>query len=190
MRSNETYLLEVAGLERRLPVVPVAPGLSIACFVLLGDVELTETAAEALSLHPLLRSGSFDVIVCPEAKAIPLAHALARRLGLGYVVLRKSRKAYMSGALSERTKSITTDAEQELVLDGPDAEKLRGKRACLLDDVVSTGGSLDSMERLVARAGCSAAARAAVLLEEGGHDGAGLAYLAKLPVFRSAPPSA
>jgi adenine phosphoribosyltransferase len=35
------------------------------------------------------------VIVAPEVKAVPLAHALSARTGLPYAVVRKVRKPYM-----------------------------------------------------------------------------------------------
>jgi adenine phosphoribosyltransferase len=177
------YDLKLAGLERRLPVVEVAPGLAIASFVLLGDTALVEAVAERLAARPELAAA--EILVCPEAKAIPLTHALARRLGLDYAVIRKSVKSYMRSPLVENARSITTAGGQTLVLDGADADRLRGKRVGLVDDVVSTGGSLAAAERLLARLPCALAVRAAALLEEGGHSGAGLVYLERLPVFRN-----
>jgi adenine phosphoribosyltransferase len=182
VETEKTYTLSIAGIERKLPLVVLSPGFSIASFVMLGDTRLIEAAAEALS--PRLPR-DIELLVCPEAKAIPLAHALALRMGLDYAVLRKSEKSYMRDPLIERTKSITTAKEQFLVLDGNDREKLAGRRVCIIDDVVSTGGSLESAEKLLARVPCTVAARAAVLLEEGGHDGSGLIYLERLPVFRT-----
>jgi adenine phosphoribosyltransferase len=192
MGVPNTYGLNIAGLERELPVVAAAPGLFIASFVLLGDTQLVEAAAEALakvlSRRCRLAPGDteyiedIELLVCPEAKAIPLTHALAVRLGLDYVVLRKSVKPYMQNPLLENTRSITTDRDQTLVLDGRDSEKLRGKRVCLVDDVVSTGGSLASAERLLARVPCKVSARAAILLE-GPHPRPDLIYLETLPLF-------
>jgi adenine phosphoribosyltransferase len=101
-----------------------------------------------------------------------------------YVVARKSLKAYMREPLVETTRSITTKGEQLLAIDRSDAERLRGKRVCVVDDVVSTGGSLASLERLLERVPCAVVARAAALLEEGGASGEGLVYLERLPIFR------
>lgn len=179
---QESYFLRIAGLERRLPVVEVAPGLSIASFVMLGDTALVEAVAEELSRRSELAAA--EILVCPEAKAIPLTHALARRLGLDYAVVRKSAKSYMRDPLVERVRSITIASEQTLVLDGTDAERLRGRKVCVVDDVVSTGASLRSVEKLLSRLPCEIVARAAALLEEGGHSGAGIVYLERLPVFR------
>ena len=83
----------------------------------------------------------------------------------------------------EEVQSITTQGKQMLVLDRVDCEKVAGKRVCVIDDVVSTGGSLRAVQRLLEKAGAIVVCKAAVLLEEGGYDGEDLIYLEKLPVF-------
>jgi adenine phosphoribosyltransferase len=178
---SDLYELNLCGLSRSLRKVRVAPALSIASFVMLGDTEMIERCADAL-VERLPREG-LDMLVCPEAKGIPLTHAVARRLGLNYVVARKSVKSYMENPQVEEVRSITTQGVQTVVLDGIDADLLKGKRVGVIDDVVSTGGSLKSLEALLRRVGCDVAFRAAVLLEEGGFDGE-LIYLERLPVFR------
>ena len=179
----DSYRLKVAGLERVLPVIRISPSLSIASFVMPGDTELVEACARALVDHPDFPSGRIDILVCPEAKAVPLTHAVARTLGLDYVVVRKSVKAYMENPFTAAATSITTSGEQQLVINGIDAEKLKGRNIAVLDDVVSTGGSLKSLETLLERTGGRIIIRAAVLLEEAGYTGDGLVYLEKLPVF-------
>ena len=47
------YEIKVAGLTRKLPICPVNEGLSIAAFVIFGDVELTVACArDLLRLRP------------------------------------------------------------------------------------------------------------------------------------------
>lgn len=181
--TPETYKLEICGLTRELPVIRVSRDLAIASFVMLGDTELIESCAEGIAGHPDFRSAKPDILVCPEAKAIPLTHALARILGMNYIVVRKSAKAYMENPLSVSANSITTEGEQSLVLDGRDTDILSGRNVAIIDDVVSTGGSLKALEMLLAKTGCSISCRAAVLLEDAGHSGEGLVYLGKLPIF-------
>lgn len=179
------YTLRIGSITRELPIVPVSPSLSIASFVMLGDTTLIEAAADALVAHPDFPRDRIDILVCPEAKAIPLTHAVAVRLGLDYVVARKTVKSYMVEPIVESVTSITTAGTQTLVLDGPDRDRLAGARACVIDDVVSTGGSLAALEKILTRAGCRVTGKAAALLEEGGYDGVDLVYLARLPVFRT-----
>ncbi|HAX83751.1 MAG TPA: adenine phosphoribosyltransferase, partial [Ruminococcaceae bacterium] len=45
---SETYKMKIAGLERELPVCPLNENVSIAGFIIFGDVELTVAAASEL----------------------------------------------------------------------------------------------------------------------------------------------
>ena len=179
---NEYYTLNTCGITRRLKKVQVAPNLVIASFVMLGDTELIEKSADVL-FEKMKKIGKIDMLVCPEAKGIPLTHALAVRLGVNYVVARKSVKGYMEHPIISEVKSITTNEPQIIVIDELDAERLNGKRVCVVDDVVSTGGSLHSLEEVLSKTGCTVVSKVAVLLEDGGYSGEDLIYVDKLPVF-------
>ena len=180
---DEFYTLRVAGLTRRLPKIKISDKLAIASFVMLGDTELVEKAACAIYEHPDFPRYTIDILVCPEAKAIPLTQVLANLLHVNYIVARKSVKSYMKDPVVESVKSITTAGEQQLVLDGCDVEKIRGRNVCIVDDVVSTGGSIKALEGLLLKTGCRVVAKTAVLLEEAGYAGGDLVYLEKLPIF-------
>ena len=181
----ETYTLNVAGLQRELPKVKIHDELAIASFVMFGDTELIEACAEAIILHPDFPPvKEIDLLCSPEAKSIPLVHAVARRLGINYVIARKSVKGYMSDPIVEKVQSITTIGAQTLVLDRCDVEKLEGKRVCIVDDVVSTGGSIVGLEKMLEKVDCEVICKAAVLLEEAGYDKDDLVYLEKLPIFK------
>ena len=176
------YTLKVAGLVRHLPLRKITSELSIASFVMLGDTELVERTAVAL--YEKIPKYEIDILVCPEAKAIPLAQTLATLLKVNYVVVRKSVKGYMNDPLVEEVKSITTTEKQRLVLDGIDVDKVKGRHVCIVDDVVSTGGSIKSIEALLRRTDCKIVCKAAVLLEEAGYEDPDLVYLERLPVFK------
>ena len=45
---SETYKMRIAGLERELPVCPLNESVSIAGFIIFGDVELTVAAASEI----------------------------------------------------------------------------------------------------------------------------------------------
>jgi len=106
-----------------LPLFEVAPGVRIAVLNILGDVELTEAAAQALSER--LQAVDYDVLVTAEAKSIPLAYALAVRTRKPYVVLRKAYKPYMGDTIQAETLSITTGKPQTLYLDEKDRGLLK-----------------------------------------------------------------
>ena len=181
----ETYTLKVAGLQRELPKVKINDELAIASFVMFGDTELIESCAEQLVLQEGFPSkDEIDILCCPEAKGIPLVHAVARILGKYYVIARKSVKGYMSEPMVEKVQSITTIGAQTLVLDGSDIEKLEGKNVCIVDDVVATGGSIIGMVNMLKKIECNVVCKSAVLLEEAGYEDDDLVYLERLPIFK------
>ena len=175
-----TYRIKVAGVERDLPLCPISDTLNIAAFVLFGDVELTEKCAEALSAI----APEHDVMITAESKGIPLIHAMSRIMGENrYVLARKSVKLYMKDVLACETQSITTAAKQVLYIDGDDAEYIKGKRVLIVDDVISTGGSLISLENLVAKAGGTVVGKMTILAEGEAADRDDIIFLEKLPLF-------
>jgi adenine phosphoribosyltransferase len=182
--ADEFYELKVAGLTRKLPKVKINDELAIASFVMFGDTKLIEACAEEIIFSEGFPSfDDIDILVSPEAKAIPFVHAIARKLEKDYVIARKSIKGYMSDPMIEKVQSITTIGAQTLVLDRSDVEKLEGKNVCIIDDVVSTGGSLIGLQAMLEKIDCKVICKAAVLLEEAGYDKDDLVYLEKLPIF-------
>ena len=175
-----TYEMKVAGLTRNLPLCPISDTLMIGAFVIFGDVELTcACAREMLKIAP-----EFDYMVAPEAKAIPLVHEMARQSGRNeYFLVRKKKKASMNGVFEAVDRSITTEGEQKLYMDGADAGKIKGKRILILDDVISTGGSLAAVESLVEQAGGYVAGRMAILAEGDAARRDDILFLEKLPLF-------
>ena len=172
------YKLRVAGLERDLPKIKINDNLTIASFVILGDNELIEKTASLMAKE----IPDVDYIVCPEAKSIPLAHAIAARKKVDYIVLRKSIKGYMNNPISKEVKSITTIENQHLIIDGKDTERIKGKRIAIIDDVVSTGGSLETVEDLLNEVGSIIVWKGAILLE-GDKQFDDLFYIEKLPLW-------
>ena len=176
------YTLNVAGLQRQLPICKVTDDLYIAAFVVFGDAELTVHCAAEL----LKRAPEYDYLIAPEAKAIPLLYEMARQSGAEkYILARKGAKVYMPNPIHVADESITTAGRQELYLGRDDAELIRGKRILLVDDVISTGGSLHAMEELVKLAGGTVTGSAAVLAEGDARTRTDIKFLAPLPVFNA-----
>jgi adenine phosphoribosyltransferase len=180
--QRQTYAVEIAGLRRALPLFEVAPGLRIAVLNILGDTELVEACARALKER--LAGLEFDLIVTPEAKSIPLAHALATATGKDYVVLRKAYKVYMGETLQSETASITTGKPQTLYLDEKDRGRVDGKKVVLVDDVISTGSTSQGMRKLMELAGARIVGEAAVFTEGDPDQWKGILALGHLPLFR------
>ena len=176
------YRMNIAGLDRDLPICPVTEDLYIAGFVIFGDPDLTVACAKAL----LEKAPEYDYLITAEAKGIPLAHEMARQHGdSDYFIACKHTKLYMTSVFESSVRSITTDADQHLYLDGKDAEKMRGKRILLVDDVISTGESLRALEALVEKAGGIICGKMAILAEGDAQERPDLIYLEKLPVFNA-----
>ncbi|MBQ9070043.1 MAG: adenine phosphoribosyltransferase [Clostridia bacterium] len=174
------YRLKVAGIERDLPLCPIGENLYIGAFVLFGDVELTEKCAKAL----YEKAPEHDVMITAESKGIPLVHAMCSLSGKNrYVLARKSIKLYMKDVVACETQSITTSAKQTLYIDGEDAAFMHGKRVLIVDDVISTGGSLESLENLVRLAGGEIVGKMTILAEGDATTRDDIIYLEKLPLF-------
>lgn len=175
----ESYKINIAGLERELEMFPVNDKLDIAAFIMFGDVEVTEVAAkELLKICP-----EHDVVVTAEAKGIPLCYEVARQGCRNYVVARKGIKVYMRNPVEVTVNSITTANEQKLYFGEDDAKFLDGKRVLIIDDVISTGQSLEALETLVEQTGAIVVGKAAVLAEGDAKDRDDIIFLQELPLF-------
>ncbi len=179
--TRPTYPVDIANVHRELPLFEIKPGLKIAILNILGDTELVEACARALGEQ--LKKINYDVLVTAEAKSIPLAHALSVVTGKPYVILRKSYKPYMGNALQAETLSITTGQPQTLYLDEKDREMMQGKRVVIVDDVISTGSTLQGMRLLLQKAGAKVAAEAAIFTEGERAKWSNIVSLGHLPVF-------
>lgn len=176
------YKMNIAGLDRELPICPVTEDLYIGAFVMFGDVELTKACAtELLKVTP-----EHDIMITAESKGIPLLYEMARQNGENnYLIARKSAKLYMQDVFSVDVKSITTAKKQVLYMDRKDAESMKGKRVVIIDDVISTGESLNALEHLVNIAGGKIVAKLAVLAEGEAANRDDIKFLEKLPVFNA-----
>ncbi|MCU0476377.1 MAG: adenine phosphoribosyltransferase [Anaerolineae bacterium] len=177
----ETHRVNIAGVQRDLRLFQIKPGVRIAILNILGDTELVVAAAKALA--ETVKSRQPDYLVTAEAKAIPLAHALSVETGIPYMVLRKTYKPYMGDALKSETLSITTNAPQTLYLDEKDRTAIAGKRVMLLDDVISTGSTLQGMRLIVRNANAEVIGEAAICTEGDRAQWTGVIALEHLPVW-------
>jgi adenine phosphoribosyltransferase len=181
MPQRETYAVEVAGIKRDLRLFEIKPGLRIAILNILGDTEFVQACARELAGK--LSDIDYDVLVTAEAKSIPLAHALAVETKKPYVVLRKAYKPYMGAALQAETLSITTGQPQVLILDEKDIDMMKGKKVVVLDDVISTGSTLQGMRMILDKAGSSVVAEAAIFTEGDRAQWMNVIALGHLPLF-------
>lgn len=174
------YEMTIAGLKRHLPLCKITDDLYIGAFILFSDTEITVASAAEL----LKKAPEFDVIVTAESKGIPLAYEMSRQSdGKPYVVARKGSKLYMKNVITTDVDSITTDHIQKLCLGQDEIDLIKDKKVLIVDDVISTGESLKSIEVLMEQVGCEIVGKMAVLAEGGAADRDDIIFLEKLPVF-------
>lgn len=174
-----SHRIEIGSVVRDLPIREVAPGVRVALFNVLGDWALAEAGGAALAAK--LPKG-VDALVMPDGKATALLHVMGRVTGLPTFVARKEKKPYMADPVRTATyRSITTDRAQALHLGADDAEKLAGRKVAIVDDVVSTGGTLIAMRSLMAEVGAETVAVMALFTEGGSRDD--VTALGDLPLF-------
>jgi adenine phosphoribosyltransferase len=181
MSQRETYAVEIAGIKRELRLFEIKPGLKIAILNILGDTEFVQACAKELAVK--LTDTDYDVLVTAEAKSIPLAHALSVETKKPYVVLRKTYKPYMGDALQAETLSITTGQPQILILDEKDIDMMKDKKVVILDDVISTGSTLQGMRMILDKAGSTVVAEAAIFTEGDRAQWMHIIALGHLPLF-------
>ncbi|MDZ4763778.1 MAG: phosphoribosyltransferase family protein [Chloroflexota bacterium] len=179
--AYETYPIEVAGIHRDLRLFNVKPNIKIAILNILGDTEFVQAVGHALA--DKLREHQLDTLVTPETKSIPLAHVLSVELGIPYVVLRKTYKPYMGDALRAETLSITTGEAQTLFLDEKDRVLVAGKRIALVDDVISTGSTLQGMRLIMDKAHANIAVETAIFTEGDRAQWMNIVALGHLPIW-------
>ena len=181
MSTQDAYDIEIAGIKRSLRLFEIKPGLKIAILNILGDTDLVQACARALNKK--LKDLKYDVIVTAEAKSIPLAYALSVESKKPYIILRKSYKPYMGAALIAETLSITTGEPQTLIMDEKDQADVKGKRAVIVDDVISTGSTLQGMRMIMEKAGAKIVGEAAILTEGERAKWEKIISLGHLPLF-------
>ena len=175
------YQVNIGGMTADLPIMPLPSGVNIAFFNLHGNVALTEHCGKELAKLV----SDCDVLITAESKGLQLTHVIARELGhTFYAVARKSKKLYMQDGLEVTIKSsITTGNPQKLYLSHDDAELLRGKKVAIVDDVVSTGNSLEGLEEIVKLAGGIIQKKAFVLAEGKAAERKDICYLGVIPLL-------
>jgi adenine phosphoribosyltransferase len=181
MTTQQFHPIEIAGIKRELRLFEVKPGLRIAILNILGDTELVQACARELGKK--LMDVDYDILMTAEAKSIPLAHALSVETKKPYVILRKTYKPYMGAALEAETLSITTGQPQVLILDEKDRDVLQDKKVVILDDVISTGSTLQGMRMILGKANATVAAEAAILTEGDRAQWMHILSLGHIPLF-------
>ena len=189
MSAKVSYLTTVGSQSLGLPVVDLSESLSIALLISVDHgVKFSEVAGAELAA--LLEDRGIEIVVSVATMGIPLAIETTRALDLDdYVILHKTKKIHLADGEAEPVRSITTDQEQSLLFDKARLHAVRGRRVAIVDDVISTGGSICAALRLVRRVGGIPVALGCLVTEGSGwQDALGddadlVVSLGKIPVF-------
>jgi adenine phosphoribosyltransferase len=125
--------------------------LKIFSFNMLGQHRLNKIAAKELVKKFMFNNKNINdinfknlTLLTAEAKSIGLAEQIANELDIDrFVILRKSEKSYMKNSRFIIGSSITS-GNQKYYIDGDDYQFLHNKNIILVDDVVSTGNTLNA----------------------------------------------
>ena len=111
---------------------------------LLADGKGFRAAIEEMALFCEREDLLPDVLACPEARGFIFASALAQRLGIGFIPLRKP------GKLPRKTASFNYDLEYGQDTLEVHAEDITpGMRIMMVDDVLATGGTMSACIQLL-----------------------------------------
>ena len=180
----EFHTINIVGRKEELPVLALPSGVRIAFFNLHGNQDLTEYCGKKLAERIKEYAPDVEVLITAESKGLQLTHVVARELNQKfYAVARKTVKLYMQDGISSTVKSITTGGEQTLYLSAHDAQLLKGKRVGIVDDVISTGGSLKGLEALVEKAGGIITVKATVLAVGEAAERGDIIFLETIPLL-------
>jgi len=189
MSRQDTYLATVGSQRLELPIADLSDDLSIALLISV-DHGVAFSAQAGQDLAAALGGIDIDVVVSVATMGIPLAIETSRALGLDdYVILHKTKKIHLADGHSVAVKSITTSAEQRLILDRARAHKVENKRVAIVDDVISTGGSISAALQLVRKVGGIPVALGCMVTEGTewkdvlGDDAGLVRSLGKIPIF-------
>jgi len=165
MSAERTYRAQVGSQTLELPIVDLNDELSIALLISVDHgVGFSETAGTELAAA--LAGADVEIVVSVATMGIPLAIETTRALGLDdYVILHKTEKIHLAGGESETVRSITTDKEQRLLFDVARLPSVAGRRVAVVDDVISTGGSITAALRLLRRLGAQPVALGCLVTE-------------------------
>lgn len=156
-----------SGAQLHLPIQPLPGGQEAIALLMSNQTPFeVETELGAL-LSKLAAQFSPEAIVGIPTLGLDYARIVARDLGFrDYIALGNSRKFWYSDDLSVPVHSVTSPgANKQLYLDPMLVERVAGKRALIVDDVINTGGSAAAAIELLQKAGAVVIGLCVILIE-------------------------
>ena len=144
------------------------------------DVELLDLVGK--ELYERFKDSGVTKILTIEASGIAIAYATARYFKVPFVFAKKSKSVNIDGDVYvAEVESFTHKCTNKVIVSKKFINK--GDRVLIVDDVISTGGSLISLERLVELAGGNVVGKMTILAEGEAAERTDITFLEKLPLF-------
>ncbi len=142
-----------------LPLRALPDGRRAVASLIANQASFAVNDALAAAMAAQARESGAEVVIGMPTLGLVFAPKVAKLLGhANYVPLGYSRKFWYRDELSEPVRSITTPGAGKSVYVDPNLlPRLAGRRAVLIDDAVSSGTTLLSALRLIARLDCALA---------------------------------
>ena len=192
--SRQKYNASIGSQAIALDILPLPGGAQAIALLMTLDEGWAFNRAAGGELAELLRPAAPEVVLAPVTLGIPPMLYVAEALGVDCVPVYKTPKFHFADALRVQVTSVTTPGQaQPLYLDRRHLPRVSGRRVAVVDDVVSTAGTLRGVLELARQAG-GQVVRVGVLLTEGhawraglGADAELVAALGHIPMFESVP---
>ena len=155
----------------------------IAVFDCLSNAQMAEDASEDLLDLLVNHQDEFDAVMTAETKGIPFGMSVAQAFGKQLVVLRKSKKGYFKDVFIAHSDTYTTANGSTLYADAGLYDSLKGKKILIVDDVISTGSSLEAMKSIISQYDAELYAAAAIFAEAPASEREDIWFVEALPVF-------
>lgn len=143
------------GRQIALPIRVLPEGDRAVASLIVNQASFAVEDALIETMSEMARPLAPEVVIGVPTLGLPLANGVARRLGHERMVaLGTSQKFWYSDELSEPISSITSPSNgKRIFLDPRTLPLVRGRRVVVVDDVISSGASITSVLRLLARIG-------------------------------------
>ena len=165
--DQQSFAVDLGGQQILLPIRVLPEGDRAVVSLILNQASFRVLDLIADVLAERLAPLAPDVVVAVPTLGLPLAEAVARRLGHSRLVpLGYSRKFWYDEALSLPLSSITTPGGgKRLYVDPHMLPLLKNRRVLVVDDVLSSGASMRTVLALLDRAGIRPMAVGAAMLQ-------------------------
>lgn len=178
--NDNTIEILIGDESMALPIVELPNGRRIAKVNLLDHRERCLRLSEMLATRV---EGIIEAIVVPEVKAIPLGVNLGNILNVPCFVARKSISIEQGNITSPHVVPFTSSGQPfYFAISMEAAAQIKGRNVLIVDDVVTTGSTVEALASMVNSAGGNVKQTAVVFREGDAVEPGKYTYLAELPI--------